>query len=79
MAGERTDSGERVTDTGLKKDGYNAGIDGPVSIEPVEKSRKGNALDVRTMTGDGVAEIHDDDDEMLEQERETPASDIPKP
>jgi hypothetical protein len=79
MAGDTTDSGERLTGTGLNKDGYNAGIDKPVAIEPVEKSRKGNALDVRTMTGDGVIEIHDDDDETLDKERETPISDIPKP
>jgi len=71
--------GERFTDEGLKKDHYNAGIDMPVSIEPVEKSRKGNALDVRTLTGDGVVEIHDDDDEALDEERKTPPGDIPKP
>lgn len=61
--------GEHLSDEGLKKDGYNSGIDKPVSVEPVEKSRKGNALDVRTLTGDGVVEIHDDDDETLEEER----------
>jgi len=79
MAEDKTDRGERFTDEGLKKDRYNAGIDKPVSIEPVEKSRKGNALDVRTLTGDGVVEIHDDDDETLDEERKTPPADIPKP
>ncbi len=79
MAREETDTGERLTEEGLKKDRYNAAIDAPVSIEPVEKSRKGNALDVRTLTGDGVVEIHDDDDETLDEERKTPPGDIPKP
>jgi hypothetical protein len=79
MADGKTDTGERLTDEGLKKDGYNAGIDKPVSTEPVEKSGKGNALDVRTLIGDGVVEIHDDDDEALDEERKTPPGDIPKP
>jgi hypothetical protein len=79
MADHKTDRGERFTDEGLKKDHYNAGIDMPVSIEPVPKSRPGNALDVRTLTGDGVVEIHDDDDEALDEERKTPPGDIPKP
>lgn len=65
---------ERRTPDGFKKDGYNAAIDVPVSIEPVPKSRHGNRLDVRTMTGDGVVEIHDDDDDILEEERKNDAS-----
>lgn len=69
MTDEKADTGERLTPEGLKKDHYNAGLDKPVSVEPVPKSRHGNRLDVRTMTGDGVIEIHDDDDEALEEER----------
>ncbi len=30
------------------------------------------------MTGDGVAEVHDDDDEILDQDRK-PEAEIPKP
>ncbi len=73
MADEKADNGERLTPEGLKKDHYNAGLDKPVSIEPVAKSRHGNRLDVRTMTGDGVVEIHDDDDETLDEERKNDA------
>lgn len=78
MPGDDT-SKERQTPDGLKKDGYNAGIDIPVSVEPVAKSRLGQAHDVRTLTGDGVVEIHDDDDEMLDEERRNDAGIPAKP
>ena len=65
---------ERQTRDGFRKDGYNAGIDVPVAVEPVAKSRPGQALDVRTLKADGVVEIHDDDDEVLDAERRNDAS-----
>ncbi len=69
---------ERLTPDGLKRDGYNAGIDIPVSVEPLAKSRMGQALDVRALTGEGVVEVHDDDDEMLDEDRRNAAR-APKP
>ncbi|WP_443750222.1 hypothetical protein [Asticcacaulis solisilvae] len=66
MAGETK---ERQTPDGLKKDGYNAGIEIPVSVEPLPKSRMGQAVDVRTLKGEGVVDVHDDDDEILDQDR----------
>ena len=43
--------------------------------EPVAKDAAGAALDIRSdLPGSGVVEIHDDDDEILDAEKDFPAS-----
>jgi hypothetical protein len=74
----RSETPEAQTPDGFKKDGYNAGVTTPVSVEPIPKSRMGQAHDVRTMKGDGVVEVHDDDDEILDKDRK-PDESVPKP
>lgn len=59
----------------FRKPGYNDNIALPVDIEPVAKDAAGAALDIRSdLPGSGVVEIHDDDDEILDAEKDFPAS-----
>jgi hypothetical protein len=74
-AKDTTESQETTRDGVFRKDGYNANIDMPIDIEPVPKDAPGAALDIRNdMPGDGIVEIHDDDDEILDSEKDFPVS-----
>ena len=68
------DTSETVRDGVFRQGGYNEGIDMPVDIEPVPKDAPGAALDVRDMPDNGVVEIHDDDQDILDQETTTQIS-----
>lgn len=58
------------------KQGYNADLSMPVDIEPVPRDAPGAGLDVRSnaMPEDGVVIVHDDDNDILETEKTSPAS-----
>jgi hypothetical protein len=70
----RQDRQETTRDGKFKKDGYNDNLDMPVDIEPVPKDAPGAAIDIRDMPDDGVVEIHDDDNDILDREQTTPIS-----
>lgn len=71
---DKTDRAERTRNGRFEQDGYNSAIDLPVDIEPVLKDAPGAAIDIREMPQDGVVEIHDDDNDVLDEERKSPAS-----
>jgi hypothetical protein len=66
---------EMTRDGVFRKEGYNDNIRLPVDIEPVPKDAAGAALDIRSdLPGSGVVEIHDDDDNILDAEKDFPVS-----
>lgn len=71
---DRTERAERTRKGTFEQEGYNSAIDLPVDIEPVAKDAPGAALDVRDMPQDGVVDIHDNDEDILDEDRELPAS-----
>ncbi|MGN6422290.1 MAG: hypothetical protein ACTHLA_03160 [Asticcacaulis sp.] len=60
--------GERLAPDGtFLKSGYNSELDPlPLDVEPLARSRSGNAVDVRRL--DGSVAINDDDDAVLGQD-----------
>lgn len=55
----------------FKKEGYNSGLrNQPIDIEPTPNDRMGAGQDVRFMPDDGVVELDEDDDEVLDEDED---------
>lgn len=69
---DKSDRVERTRNGTFEQEGYNTAIDMPLDVEPLPKDAPGAAIDVRDMPQDGVVVIHDDDDEILDADRDVP-------